>query len=537
MVTGINNLQGSTQRVKIVNELNNMRGGTQRVIVVNGAISTPEMPDVSADYLGLIFQYTGETTTDYHKGYFYEVYQDGTVPSVATIEQTVGEGLEDLAVDKDTFETQITEAGTYDFIARLNREHIIATVSETSVRMDRDESHDVEGAIAWTPDGETYFYTEELVPDVGDDVFADPDGETVAGTVSEYNTEAIGWEFDGEFVDVSDYGITYTPADPTATVEYSSEALGTVTVDADTFATQVAESDLYIFDAVVTPERILATVSEDMIQYNRDADDDDADLFAWKDEHNVVVFTDSATPSANDDVYSDTAKTPLGTVDGYSASSTKWYRGSDEITLTTYGIAITGTAEDGNVIHIQYVSEPPHQDDVIEVTYAESYPTYDWRRINVQPADGGTEGAVNSVNNVDPVDGNIELSAENIDAEVGGTIDSVQDHLVSLRNDLGDLADDVDGKQDKITGTKGNVLYIDTNGNVGDVALNTNLTELVDQEVESLSGLAETQAEVNEEFVEAITNMQAQWLGNGYDATKTQVLKNVQGVLTWVDEQ
>ena len=82
--------------------------------------------------------------------------------TVATIEQTKGEGLEDLAVDKDTFETQITEAGKYDFVARLNREHIIATVSETSVRMDRDESHDVEGAVAWTPDGETYFYTEEL---------------------------------------------------------------------------------------------------------------------------------------------------------------------------------------------------------------------------------------------------------------------------------------------------------------------------------------------------------------------------------------
>lgn len=515
-----------------------VKGTVYQVRIVGGAAGVDELPDASAELEGKIFQYTGETTADYHKGYFYEAYQTGTAPSVATIEQTAGEGLEDLAVDKDTFETQITEAGEYDFVARLNREHITATIGEQEgVRLDRDEMHDVEGAIAWTPDGETYFYTEELVPDVDDEIFADPDGAEVAGAVESYAAEDMGWVFDGDFVDIEDYGITYTPADPTATVEYSSEALGTVTVDADTFATQVAESDLYIFDAVVTPERILATVSEDMIQYNRDADDDDADLFAWKDEHNVVVFTDSATPSANDDVYSDTAKTPLGTVDGYSASSTKWYRGSDEITLATYGIAITGTAEDGNVIHIQYVSEPPHQDDVITVTYAEAYDTFGWRRINAQPASGGAEGTVDSVNNVDPVDGNVELSAENIDAEVGGTIDSVQDHLVSLRNDLGDLADDVDGKQGKITGTKGNVLYINQNGNVGDVALNTNLTELDDQEVESLSGLAETQAEVNEEFVEAITNMQAQWLGTGYDATKTQVLKNIQGVLTWVDEE
>lgn len=537
---------------------------------------------------GKVVQYVGETTLDYHKGYFYESYQSGTVPSVATISQTVGEGLEDLAVDKDTFETQITESGTYNFTARLNREHIIATIEEESVRMDRDESHDVEGAVAWTPDGETYFYTEELVPDVADEVFADPDGATVAGAVAEYNAESMGWEFNGEFVDISDYGITYTPADPTATVSYSSEALGTVTVDADTFATQVVESDKYIFDAAVTPERILATVDEAMIQYNRDADDDDADLFAWKDEHNVVVFTDSATPSANDDVYSDTEKTPLGTVDAYSASSTKWYRGSDEITLATYGITITGTAEDGNTIHIDFVGVPPEQDDTIVVEYAESYPTYAWRRINVQPAEGGAEGTVNSVNNIDPVDGNIELSAENIDAEVGGTIDSVQDHLESLRNDLGGLADDLDLKiTNPSGGTAGQVLKKTATGEEwGSVSMTTKvevavtgdsgtltaeqLTAITDDSLVSdivcdgqvfylsnkMSSLTyrtyiNTDCALESGVVLSAIYVQlnsgaanyGHWskesivVGNGYDETKTQVLKNVQGVLTWVDEE
>lgn len=288
---------------------------------------------------GDIVQYVGETTSTYHKAYFYESYQDGTVPSVATIEQTVGEGLEDLAVNKTTFETQITESGNYEFIARLNREHIMATIDTDSVRMDRDESHDVEGAVAWTPDGETYFYTEELVPDVDDEVFADPDGETVAGVVAEYNAESMGWEFNGEFVDLEDYGITY---------------------------------------------------------------------------------------------------------------------------------------------HIQYVSEPPHQDDVIEVTYAEAYPTYDWRRTNVQPSGGGEGGAVNSVNNIDPdEDGNVELSAENINAEVGGTVDSVQDHLESLRNDLGDLADDVAEKTEKnvitLTGESGTL----TSAQIAQVLDDTAVLEIV----------------------------------------------------------
>lgn len=135
-----------------------VKGTVYQVRIVGGAAGVDELPDASAELEGKIFQYTGETTTDYHKGYFYEAYQTGTAPSVATIEQTAGEGLEDLAVDKDTFETQITEAGEYDFIARLNREHITATIGEQEgVRLDRDEMHDVEGAIAWTPDGETYF--------------------------------------------------------------------------------------------------------------------------------------------------------------------------------------------------------------------------------------------------------------------------------------------------------------------------------------------------------------------------------------------
>lgn len=459
-----------------------------------GGTQVKTMPEANAGNLGKIVQYVGETTTDYTNAYFYKSSVTGTTPSSITINQTVGTGLGGLAVNKGTFETKITESGSYDFTARLNREHIIATIVEAEVRMDRDESHDVEGAIAWTPDGETYFYTEELVPDVNDDVFADPDGETVAGTVAEYNAEAIGWEFDGEFVDVSDYGITYTPADPTATVSYSSEALGTVTVDAATFATQVAESDTYIFDAVVTPERILATVGEEMIQYNRDSDSDDGDLFAWKDEHNIVVFTESATPTATAQVYSDTSKTPLGTVEAYSASSTKWYRGADEITLATYGITITGTAEDGNSIHIKYVGVPPEQDDVITVDYTAEAPTYGWVRTNVQPSGGSGGGSVSSVNNIDPdASGNVELSAENINASVGGTVDSVQDHLDSLRNDLGDLADDVAEKTVKnvivLTGESGTL----TSAQIAQVLDDTAVLEIVcDGQVFRLSNKGST---------------------------------------------
>ena len=89
--------------------------------------------------------------------------------------------------------------------------------------------------------------------------------------------------------------------------------------------------------------------------------------------------------------------------------------------------------------------------------------------------------------------------------------------------------------QEKITGTNGNILYINQNGNVGDVALDTNLTKVDDPDTESLSGLVQTQKEINEEFVEALTTF-ANGLGVGYDRTKKQALQNVNGTMTWVDE-
>lgn len=74
--------------------------------------------------------------------------------------------------------------------------------------------------------------------------------------------------------------------------------------------------------------------------------------------------------------------------------------------------------------------------------------TSDWK-------DTHSAGTVQSVNGQTGV---VVLDAEDINALVGSTTDTVQNHLVSLRNDLGDLGDDVDalettvaGKQDTLT--------------------------------------------------------------------------------------
>ena len=95
-------MSGFIQRVTVESLLNNMRGGTQRVFVVNGG-QIDEMPEPSAEYLGNIIQYIGETTADYTKAYFYECV-GSSVASSASASQTVGSGLTDITVDKETLE-------------------------------------------------------------------------------------------------------------------------------------------------------------------------------------------------------------------------------------------------------------------------------------------------------------------------------------------------------------------------------------------------------------------------------------------------
>ena len=97
-------MTGFIERVLSVQTLNNKRGCTQRVIVVNDvAQQFDDMPTPSADTLGLIVQYTGETTADFTHGYFYEG-SSSTTSSSATATQTVGSGLTDIAVDVETLE-------------------------------------------------------------------------------------------------------------------------------------------------------------------------------------------------------------------------------------------------------------------------------------------------------------------------------------------------------------------------------------------------------------------------------------------------
>lgn len=101
-------------------DVSSVNGKTGAVVLdakdVNAIPQYETMPTASADNAGEVAQYIGETD-EYTNGYFYKssaTYSDPT----ATISQTAGSGLTDLAVDLDTFvaEEQPTQSENVDFV-------------------------------------------------------------------------------------------------------------------------------------------------------------------------------------------------------------------------------------------------------------------------------------------------------------------------------------------------------------------------------------------------------------------------------------
>ena len=77
------------------------------------AVQVSSMPTAAATLVGQVYQFIGATDQDYTNSYFYKCV---TGPSDATISQTTGSSLSDLAVNVTTFETQITTTGDYEFL-------------------------------------------------------------------------------------------------------------------------------------------------------------------------------------------------------------------------------------------------------------------------------------------------------------------------------------------------------------------------------------------------------------------------------------
>lgn len=215
------------------------------------AVQYSTMPTASADNEGQIVQFTGATDT-YTNGYFYKCTAIPTDPS-ATISQTVGSGLTDLAVDLDTFIAQEQPSGdeSVSFVASVVSGSITATTTfpftitcvdpegfisalQTITSQPRDwiieqmnggnkfsyndsnQSGEIEGWAAgyWLPDGtfEQYFTF-------------DPTLSGYCEFGCNYTEGSTAWKKDNQTVNISAYGITFTgtPANnDTLTVVYNA---------------------------------------------------------------------------------------------------------------------------------------------------------------------------------------------------------------------------------------------------------------------------------------------------------------------------
>ena len=89
------------------------------IININGKqdkMQFDDMPVASEGLAGKIYQYVGATNASYTNAYFYKCVQTGSVPSSASISQTVGSDLSSLSVNVGTFESQVNVSGSYAFV-------------------------------------------------------------------------------------------------------------------------------------------------------------------------------------------------------------------------------------------------------------------------------------------------------------------------------------------------------------------------------------------------------------------------------------
>lgn len=188
------------------------------------------MPSATEDNDGKIVQYTGETTGSLTQGYF---YQSTFVSSSASIAQTAGTGLTDIAVDKDTFETQIDSSGNYVFSYNNGWKYDGASVTLSDYGISYTEtntltvSQTVGNDLGTVSANQTTWETQ--VSDAGTYVF------TYDGT---------NWKLGNTTVTLGDYGISYTatstPASATGS-QTSGSGITNIAVNVSTFESGMAD--------------------------------------------------------------------------------------------------------------------------------------------------------------------------------------------------------------------------------------------------------------------------------------------------------
>lgn len=230
---------------------------TTKAVDIQGVPQYSTMPTASSSNVGEIAQFDGTTTETYTNGYFYKSTATYTDPS-ATISQTAGSGLTDLAVNVDTFVAEEQPSGdeSVSFVANVTTdvtEVVEATIPTADYIFD-SATYVAKVKSTWsdpTAQDEYGFGIKYLVYDGQEQqdgwglcYNADGSGQvaslidpaewglTVINQPSSYGYIKIStmkgsttWTKSGNTVDLSAYGISYsgTPVDDdTLTVVYTA---------------------------------------------------------------------------------------------------------------------------------------------------------------------------------------------------------------------------------------------------------------------------------------------------------------------------
>lgn len=378
------------------------------------------MPTATSANLGVIAQYKGETDETYTNGYFYKSELTDVTPSEISIEQYQGLGVVP-SVDKDTFETQITTTGTYDF-----------TYNGSSWSLDGSPVNIANYGITYTEEPE--ILTTPNVSSGVEDVYTN--SETFASYVGQSGTYTFtyngsGWELDGNVVDLSDYGITVLDL-PTQYSAYQSYgggspwSLGDISVDIDTFLGAVSnEIGTYQFNYVSDHWELFDSenpTTVDITDYG----------ISFNGEPNQTAYVEYEQGSGSSNLELEiNEQTFVQNTSGdeyyyvessFTYDGTDWYRDGDfdnPINLADYGITIrSGTPQAGDDIIVRYIPEYtiPYDGDeivvevaqlggaesgdtitveyekgldageVLRVDYTEESSEYNWVQTDVQPA-------------------------------------------------------------------------------------------------------------------------------------------------------
>lgn len=326
-----------------------------------------------------IIQYTGETDANYTQGYFYQGVGGN---SSATISQTTGNDLSNIAVNLATFETQVSQTGNYAFTYNSGNwtyNQQIVNVSDYGITYTATPSFNVS--------------TGDSIGIIDASVVNTSAWQSQVSESGEYYFvfDGLDWrknDVEGEVVDITDYGLDYASIDaypPDVELQSFPETLD-VSVDPTTFADMAGiTSSMYTFT------------------YN-----------------GSVWFVNSNDLTDEEVILEDWG---ISIVDGSPQE--------DDSIIISYNPAVQGPVS-GDNITVDY-STGVVNGDVLTVVYTAGYAS--WQQINVQPS---PEIATQTT-----VGGNTELSADEgvlVIETPDGTEEKQVANVEFVNNLVGDVA-------------------------------------------------------------------------------------------------